>query len=198
MIFLLTGAIAFICFFVYDFNNIIWQNTMLHHTFTLGIVLILTSTALAIVEESSLIQWDRGISIVGIIFAVGFFIALIYTLFFALPFKTTYVTFQKTSNLCTDGVYALCRHPGFWCLAGFYLSLYIVIPSKTVWMMTLLFNGLNFLYIVFQDQWSFRKTFVDYGQYADSTPFLVPNFSSIKKCINTLENKKGACNEFKK
>ena len=198
MIFLLIGVIAFICFFVYEFNNIIWKNTMLHYTFLLGIVLVFVSTILIVMEDTHLIQWNQSSSVIGLIFAVAFLSALIYTLFFALPFKATYSTLKKAGRLCTGGVYALCRHPGFWCLAGFYLSLYILIPTKTVFIMALLYNGLNFLYIVFQDRWAFRKTFVDYDRYADSTPFLMPSFSSIKQCIHTLEKKKGACNEFKK
>ena len=45
----------------------------------------------------------------------GAFAALIYTLFFALPFDETYAKQNNGRYVCDRGVYALCRHPGILC-----------------------------------------------------------------------------------
>ena len=198
MVVLTMGVLAFICFFVYDLNSVIWKNKMLHQSFAMGTVFVFLSTSLALFNDASSIQWSKASTFLGSLSALLFLAALIYTLFFALPFKKTYGTNQGASEVCTGGVYALCRHPGFWPFTGFYLFLCIIAPTQTIFVLTIILVGLNFLYIVFQDQWTFRKTFVDYDRYADSTPFLMPTPSSINQCIHTLEKKKGACHEFKK
>ena len=51
------------------------------------------------------------------------FAALIYCLFFALPFEQTYADQDSGSRVCRSGVYALCRHPGVLCFAVMYLLL---------------------------------------------------------------------------
>ncbi|NCU32953.1 MAG: hypothetical protein EOM23_08500, partial [Candidatus Moranbacteria bacterium] len=185
MLVIIMGALAFVCFFVYDLNSVIWKNRMLHQSFTTGIIFVVLSTSLALFKGTSSIQWNQVSTFLGVFSALISLTALIYTLFFALPFKETYGTMKETNDLCTDGVYALCRHPGFWPFAGFYLSLCIIVPTQTIFVLTFILVGLNFLYILFQDQWTFRKTFVDYDRYTDSTPFLMPTFSSINQCIHT-------------
>ena len=109
---------------------------------------------------------------------------LIYTLFFALPFNATYVS--GDSGLCTYGVYALCRHPGVLWLAGFYLCLWLAFGTSELLAAFALFTVFDILYVLFQDNWTFMKMFSDYRSYKDTTPFIVPSWKSIKKCIHTL------------
>ncbi|NCB41358.1 MAG: hypothetical protein EOM59_01860 [Clostridia bacterium] len=187
MIFLTLGAFAFVCFFIYDLNSIIWKNNILQHSFMAGSVLIIFSTMATILSNAGNIYWNGILPFLGLFFAVASACALIYTLFFALPFKPTYLDAKKANDICDKGVYALCRHPGFWCLASLFLSLYFMLPNKQVFKMAVLFNGLNFLYILFQDQWTFPRAFPDYVRYSKATPFLVPNISSIRQCIHTLK-----------
>lgn len=198
MVLFVIGIIAFICFFLYDINSVLWQKRIFHYNFGFGFTLIVFATIFIVLENAVAIQPNWILLGIAIGVASLFLMSLIYTLFFALPFKTTYVDTSKQKHVYAYGVYALCRHPGFWCFTGLYLFLYIIVPSEQVAIMAFLLIGCNFLYVVFQDRWTFPKTFTDYDQYTDSTPFLVPNLSSIRKCIRTIENKKGAHNEFKK
>lgn len=190
MALLVIGIIAFISFLLYDINSVLWQNKIFHYNFIFGFILIAFTTVAIMLKNAADIQPSRIFLIIAILLAFLFSGTLIYTLFFALPFKTTYIDPPKKKHVHADGVYALCRHPGFWPFAGLYLSLYMIVPNKQIVIMIFLFIGLNFLYVVFQDRWTFPKIFVDYGQYTNSTPFLVPNFSSVRKCMRTIRNEK--------
>ena len=44
----------------------------------------------------------------------------------------------------------------------------------------------NYLYIIFQDLWTFPRTFFNYKEYQQSTPFLIPNRKSIRVCLRTI------------
>ena len=44
----------------------------------------------------------------------------------------------------------------------------------------------NYLYIIFQDLWTFPRTFFNYKEYQQSTPFLIPNRKSILVCLRTI------------
>ena len=41
-------------------------------------------------------------------------------------------------------------------------------------------------YIIFQDLWTFPRTFFNYKEYQQSTPFLIPNRKSIRVCLRTI------------
>ena len=41
------------------------------------------------------------------------------------------------------------------------------------------------LYVLFQDLYSFPRTFSNYGKYKESTPFLIPSRKSLMHCRNT-------------
>ena len=62
----------------------------------------------------------KGSSILLLGIATIFFVLLIYTLFFALPFDKTYQNESEKRMAYTEGVYALCRHPGVLWFIGFY------------------------------------------------------------------------------
>ena len=115
------------------------------------------------------------------------FLALeIYTLFFALPFSDTYVQQSQGRLAYTEGVYALCRHPGVLWFAGGYLCLAGAMGSGRLWGFCLLMSGLDVAYVVLQDLWTFPRTFDNYPEYRSLAPFLIPNPASLRRCIQTL------------
>lgn len=106
------GSIGFLCCFLYDHNSIRLKKSFLHPFFSIGCFLIAVSTGLVIRS-----CWPRRgssffISAVFLTAAILFLGLLIYTLFFALPFDETYVKENHERLAYTEGVYALCRHPG--------------------------------------------------------------------------------------
>ena len=101
----------------------------------------------------------------GGIFALCFLLLLCYTLFFALPFEETYVRESRGRRVCRTGMYALCRHPGVLWYAGFYFSLYAALGGTPLLVLAVTGTVLDLLYAVFQDVWTFPKTFCDYEEY---------------------------------
>ncbi|SHJ15415.1 methyltransferase family protein [Parasporobacterium paucivorans] len=186
MIYLLLGLAAFLLFFLYDINQIILKKTILSYSFFGGSSLLIVSTSGIFLSERENMLTDMFRTGICAALALVFLILLIYTLFFALPFKDTYVEKTDTLKVCDEGVYALCRHPGVIFFFLFYVSAAFAVQIPLFWAATGMFNVLNILYALFQDRWTFMKLFENYDEYQKNTPFLIPNLKSIKKCIQIL------------
>ena len=177
------GTVGFVLYFIYDINSLKWQNRILHQFFWLGTLCLCASTVWS--------MWGVPLSFraaqpAGIVCGVGgvlFFVSLIYTLFFAIPFEETYVEENRRRRACTEGVYALCRHPGILWFAGLFLCLWGVTgeASRGVYFISMIVW--NYLYALFQDRWTFPGTFENYREYRRTAPFLLPNRRSIRACF---------------
>lgn len=183
------GILGFVFYFIYDINSIYWNNRWLQKFFLAGTCLITLSTAEMLYNQRANFQLGCA-AITGGVAACLFFLLLIYTLFFALPFEETYVAENKERKAYTRGVYGLCRHPGVLWFAGLYGGLALLVGSRQVIILAGVLTALNVLYVVFQDLWTFPKTFSNYEEYKKSTPFLIPNGKSIQYCIRTLHTEK--------
>lgn len=186
MIFLIIGFIAFLLFFLYDINSIMLKKNLLKCCFFIGVLLLVASLAGIIFTSWEMIRFTpvRSISL-GVLAALCF-VLLIYTLFFALPFQSTYVKTNDPPEICKRGVYALCRHPGVLWFAGFYFFLGFALMIRLLLAAAVIFSLLNLIYVVFQDRWTFMKSMKDYGEYKTDTPFLIPTLKSIKQCMRTI------------
>ncbi|MBR4935179.1 MAG: hypothetical protein IKZ01_04840 [Anaerotignum sp.] len=184
------GTIAFILYMVYDLEQAGAISHRFHKMvkgfFTIGSVLLLISTVSLLRKIIPMAMPLDGNQIVSVIFAGLFLILLIYTLFFALPFETTYVA-QDAHKTYDKKMYALCRHPGVLWFAGFYICLWLAFGTKPMLVMAVWFSFLNFCYIILQDRYTFPKIFSDYGDYQKSVPFLIPNGKSLKRCLDTFK-----------
>jgi len=186
MIYLILGFLAFALFAVYDINSIIIKHKLLYSCFFVGCFLLMVATIGIVVSSRDLIEIDAfRMWIFGAI-TLLFICLLIYTLFFALPFKNTYVEVSGPPRVCNSGVYALCRHPGVLWFMGFYFFFGLALKIPLLLTAAIIFSFLNILYVIFQDRWTFAKIFEDYDKYRIDTPFLVPNIKSIKRCFHTL------------
>lgn len=167
------GVLGFVFLFIYDINQILFKQKLLKVCFTIGIFMIILSTVFAVFNPIR--------NIFGIFITVIALCYTIYTLFFALDFNDTYIADKYEVN--DKGLYALCRHPGFYGLLGIYLGLFIAYRTDLLFMMFIVYNLLNFLYILFEDLVVFTKIFNDYDRYKSEVPFLIPNKKSIRKCL---------------
>jgi protein-S-isoprenylcysteine O-methyltransferase Ste14 len=183
MIYVLIGIAAFVLFIVYDINSIIMKNKFLNGCFFAGNILLIVATAGIIFKSRDAIKMDVLRIVFFGIFTLLFFSLLIYTLFFALPFKNTYIETDSSPKVCQSGVYALCRHPGVLWFAGFFIFLGLTLNIPLLLTAAVIFSLLNTLYVIFQDQWTFMKIFENYDEYKINTPFLLPNTKSIKRCL---------------
>lgn len=82
-------------------------------------------------------------------------------------------------------MYGLCRHPGFWWFTAGYISLAIGIQDATAAFSVAAFIVCNYLYVLFQDRWTFPHIFEEYETYKKKVPFLIPTARSIKSCFAT-------------
>lgn len=179
------GIIVFGLYLLYDVNSVLWNHRVLHASFFAGTILLAGVTVWQ-AADAVRAGFFGGKSIIWLVFAVVFLILLIYTLFFALPFDDTYLKSDTGKAKVYDGgMYALCRHPGVLWLFLFYLCLGAAFYPSEVLAAGLFYSLLDLLYVVFQDVWTFPKTFEDYEQYKKSTPFLIPNPGSMKKALDT-------------
>ena len=85
-----------------------------------------------------------------------------------------------------EGMYGLCRHPGVLWFAGAYLCMWGMVGGWKQGIYFFLMIFWNYLYIIFQDLWTFPRTFFNYKEYQQSTPFLIPNRKSILVCLRTI------------
>ena len=194
---LILGTAGFVLYFVYDINSVLSKNVCLQKFFAWGSILVVASV---VAEFWS--AWGQGHRSVEAVIGFGigalFFLGLlIYTLFFALPFEETYCEENKLRAAYTEGVYGLCRHPGVLWFAGAFLCMWGMLGG---WRPGIYFGLMifwNYLYIIFQDLWTFPRTFFNYREYQQSTPFLIPNGKSIRVCMKSIRkrsNQSGADN----
>lgn len=180
------GIAAFGLYFIYDINSFLWQKKSLHVFFLLGTVLLGIATGLDLWEAWVAGAFSGVADVLLLIAAFSCFAALIYSLFFALPFQKTY-TQQSTGNkVYRSGVYALCRHPGILCFWGTYLLMGLAALPSRMLIRCFLFSFLNLVYAWFQDCVTFPKTFCDYSDYKKCVPFLIPTSYSISMARKTL------------
>lgn len=179
---LLLGTIGFLLYFVYDVNSVAMKNAFIQKFFALGTVLELFSfiwAGISFWKQENLYTIKNAALIAGLII---FFVLLVYTLFFALPFEETYCQESRMRQAYTEGVYSLCRHPGVLWFAGLYLCMWGITGNASGGVYFLGMIGWNLLYVIFQDLWTFPRTFSNYHIYKEKTPFLIPNGKSIQAC----------------
>ncbi len=185
------GIIGFLFCYLYDVNQVKLHKQYLKGSFFIGSALICIASITMFITSFTYFNF----TILGFLYLLLYIIflgLLIYTLFFALPFDQTYAQ-QEVNKTYRDGVYALCRHPGFWCMFFLYLMQAFAFSTSEVWWAFIIFNSMNLIYILLQDYWSFPKLFVDYEQYKRAVPFLLIKKNNVARCWRTL--KKGDANE---
>lgn len=186
MPYIFLGSLAFLFFVAYDINSVTINNRLLKGGFFIGCILLIGATGGIISATIKEAIWYSIRTPIFLTAAIVFLVFLVYTLFFAIPFETTYLKTDQPPKTCTTGLYALSRHPGVLWFAGFYFSLWLALSGSLLLAAGILFTILNFLYVVLQDRWIFMIIFPDYGQYKKTTPFLIPNHQSFIRCINTF------------
>ena len=177
--------LGFILYLLYDINSFtsLWKPLRLG--FAIGTALI----SLATILQMCTVLLQGAISgpgdILLLIFGTAAFAALIYCLFFALPFEATYTNPKRGRRVYPYGPYALCRHPGILCFFTMYLFWGLAaLPTNFLWF-GLVLSLLNLSYTLFQDRVTFPKTFCNYPDYRKNVPFLLPTVASFHQAVKT-------------
>ena len=182
--YLLPGVIGFGLFIIFDLNKIYWKNQLLNLFFVIGSILLAFSTIYSVIQSDvlSLMKHFGGKEVLALIALILSAIALVYALFFALPFSDTYVQSDELP-LVNKGLYGTCRHPGFWMFLLFYFFLALLFSSVPLAYCFALYNTCNFVYIVIQDIFIFPQYIRGYNDYKKTVPFLVPTRASIRSAF---------------
>ena len=167
---LLPGLAAFVLFVLFDLNKIRHQSRLCGLLFPLGGLLLAASTVWCV--EPHRFQW-QAVTVFGLLGSVVSAAALIYTLFFALPFHDTY-TEAGQEPVVSTGVYGLCRHPGFWPFLTLYACLWLTFRGPWLLAAAVVFPLCNGFYIYIQDRWIFPRYIHGYDEYRRAVPFLIP------------------------
>lgn len=123
----------------------------------------------------------RGFAAIGGLFFVGL---TIYSLV-SVPnenYKTT------EGKLTETGLYALCRHPGVWCLGGIYLFMGLMAGNPFVWAIGAANLAMDLVYVVCQDIYIFPRTIAGYKNYKTRVPFLIPNSQSVRRAFRRKDH----------
>lgn len=184
MIALCLGGGGFLCYFIYDVNSVRKIAGWMNGLFMTGTILIVAATTV-LFWKSRRVLFQTPADLFWMAGGVFFLCLLVYTLFFALPFEETYVEESRYREAYTEGMYALCRHPGVLWFAGVYLCTAMLWKSEEGILFSAVMVLLNLFYVIFQDVYSFPRTFSNYQEYKKSTPFLIPNGKSIQRCRNS-------------
>ncbi len=180
------GLTAFVLYLLYDINSFTKQFRLVHTFFTVGTVLLGAAAVLDLWNSWCAGYFSGAADYVLLGGAAVCFGALIYCLFFALPFQETYTEQNTGRYVYSGGVYGLCRHPGILCFFGMHLLLGLAALPGGMIFRGLIFSALNLAYAYFQDRVTFPKTFCDYSEYQKKVPFLIPNGVSIRRTGKTL------------
>lgn len=191
MLALILGIAGFALYFLYDINGYLVECRLLRTAFFAGSALLGAATLLDLWTA-----WRQG-AFTGLADA-GFggisllaFGALIYCLFFALPFQETYIDQAGGRRVYDGGVYALCRHPGVLCFFAMYLFLGLAALPSRLLCHGMIFSLLNVLYAWFQDRVTFPKCFSDYEDYRKRVPFMIPTKDSVRLAGQTWRRSNG-------
>ena len=164
-------------------------STRLHFLFFAGCVLVAVAFALLLISQMRILAADAFFYVMAVL-SLASFALMVKALFFSLP-QGTYSSAEQGRSVYQGGMYAFCRHPGvFWYCLGF-LFLALGFRSAPVTLSCLLLCAGNVAYMVFQDAWSFPRTFCDYQDYQRNVPFFFPTRQSIRSAISSPSIKGG-------
>ena len=156
----LAGIGAFALFFLYDWNRIFWKNRWMTSFFSAGCIILAVTGVLFIWEA---FQSGRGLRLLWLIPAAASLCALIYALFFALPFDDTYRKEAAGGRVCRSGLYGYCRHPGI--LAFFFCFLFLGLAAGERQLAAgMFYSGLKVRYAWYQDRVIVKREFFSYGE----------------------------------
>lgn len=191
MLALILGLAGFGLYLLYDINSFTRRSRLLHPAFAVGTGLIAAGTVLSFLDALRHGAFSGFADALGLLLGLLAFAALLYCLFFALPFTQTYAAPAPGAAArppYTRRLYALCRHPGVLCFWAMELCWGLAALPSEFLRCGLLFSVLNTLYAWFQDRVTFPKTFSNYEAYRALAPFLIPNARSIRRAIQTWRN----------
>jgi len=185
MKYIITGSIAFLFFVVFDYYTLYNKGRKKKLYGLAGLSLFIYSAVMTIITSET-IRFPVTIRFIGGILWVLFLFMLIYSLFLELPFVKTYGKEVHSRDLVDKGTYGLCRHPGVLWFGLLFLSVFLTTGAVLIALGGIIWTSIDVFHVYLQEKIFFCKMFEGYENYMKTTPMLIPNKNSIKKCKDTI------------
>lgn len=179
MIFIGLGVLGFVLLFVSDLCGLREKCSYKYLTAFSGTFLIFVSSIIILTLGYNY-ELSLRYRLIGLILAVLFLLLTIYSIVYEVGKN------NQDKKLITSGTYALNRHPGvlwlflYYFFGSFFFADYMILIAGVV------FTLVNILYVYLQERLIFRHIFDNYDEYIKSTPMILPNRSSVQRCLKTI------------
>lgn len=184
---ILIGCITFALIAIYDWAQM-HKFTWLKPVFLLSVVTLCIGIVgvLSVPAEFKFTIWLRIVAWIGLAI---FLSLLLYSVLIEIPLrnKSSYLNPDNNRILIDTGTYALTRHPGVLWFGGAAVCMILLHPSLLIISAGILWTAVDVLLVWVEDRYFFPNTFPSYAEYKTRTPFLIPNKSSMRKCLTTLK-----------
>jgi protein-S-isoprenylcysteine O-methyltransferase Ste14 len=179
MLNILLGSSGFLLLFIADIFSLKHKSIMSAVFSVIGTAIIFTISIIILFGGTTYIV-PLGIRVIAGLFTLLFLALLIYSVVIEVNLT------KEDKRLLTTGTYALTRHPGVMWFLFYYLLGSLLFGNFDILIAGLVFTTFNVIYVIFQEKFIFTKLFHGYEQYQKLTPMLIPNYKSIKRCVNTI------------
>lgn len=183
---LLLGCLSFLLFVLGDLNSVNWGVRALRPCFFAGCLLLAGSTAALLITARPRFLLPAPLRGLAGFLGALFLLLLVYSLFSRFP-SSRPIWRRPPSAARTTAGSTPSPAPGGALVILFYLCCWLVRGSDALFWAWVLFSLLNVGYIVLQDLYIFPRTFGNYGEYRKTTPFLIPNRASMRRCAATIK-----------
>ncbi|MBC7263182.1 MAG: DUF1295 domain-containing protein [Chloroflexi bacterium] len=124
---------------------------------------------------------------IGIALLVTAIVLLAYSLFWEIPFRSTYLRDGVGDQLVTTGTYALCRHPEVLWSGLLFLAVYCMSGGWLFLTSAILWLAILVLRVYVMERVYLVPVFGDaYRKYQQQTPMLIPNAQSVRRCVQSF------------
>lgn len=185
MDYIIIGCIAFVFQYIFDLNKLFNIHRSFNIFFAIGNLLVAAATIGILVSNGPGFHPPIVLQILFSILAIISFVIMIYSLFFALPFKKTYVDMGPV-ELIDTGMWALCRHVWVVWFVFLYIFCWLASGKMMMFYAGVIWTVFNVIHVYIQDRWIFPHTLPGYYRYKKEVPFLIPTRKSIRRCLDTF------------
>jgi protein-S-isoprenylcysteine O-methyltransferase Ste14 len=188
------GIIGIGALLLYDINSVEHNNERLESLYVVGGGLLglmyLDVIPKSLAKEGGL---PTALRIVfGVLAGVSFLLTA-YSAFFVGK-RTRWGTKRKNNanwwerELADRGLYAMCRHPS--ALFFLIMNISLIYAVNYVYYQAVIFSVAGILLAYYEDRNVFPELVRGYDEYKRSTPFILPNRESLRRCRETFGKKK--------
>lgn len=176
------GTFGFVLFFLNDINDSKLHSKWLSFLFPAGALCLSAACAFSLDPYGAPVSGLFWRVLLWLLF--GAFMALtVWALFFSFPAAEGYASPGEKRQVCTTGLYSLCRHPGVLFLSCALITLCLCGGLPPVF--ASVYTVLNILLATYEDRRVFPLVLSGYNAYRRSTPFLIPGARHITGFFKT-------------